>query len=307
MEDICYVAEFTTNPMGNLNLLMRMTEKAAEAGCTLIKMQKKDVRTFYKPEKLAMKYDSPYGKTYGDYRELFEFSEEDFERFDKKCKEVGIGWFSTVQDIPSLAFLLKFDLPIYKIASTNIRNEDLLRAFVSSVPKTKEIVISTAGATTEEIDHAVEMLAGYRHLTILHCVAEYPCSYEDLKLGNIPELIRRYQSPSVDIGYSGHEEGYIPTLAAVALGAKMVERHFCVSRHSFVHHIECSLEPDEYKEMIGLISAAPSRDSLKKYIKELPLEAMKCNFGMSDLEKEFLVNQKYGHKFIRGKAEIRDS
>ncbi len=305
MEDIRYVAEFTTNPMGNLNLLMKMTEKAAEAGCTLIKMQKKDVRTFYKPEKLAMKYDSPYGKTYGEYRELFEFSEEDFIRFDKKCTEEGIGWFSTVQDIPSLEFLLKFDLPIYKIASTNIRNEELLRAFVSNVPKSKEIVISTAGATTGEIDRAVKMMAGYRHLTILHCVAEYPCSFEDLKLGNVPELIRRYQSPSVDIGYSGHEEGYVPTLVAVALGAKMVERHFCVSRHSFVHHIECSLEPDEYKEMIRIIRAAPSSDSLMKYIQELPKEAMSCNFGMSELEKEFLIHQKYGHKFIREGAEIR--
>lgn len=305
MKDIRYIAEFTTNPMGNFNLLMKMAERAAEAGCSLIKMQKKDVKTFYKPEKLAMKYDSPYGKTYGEYREMFEFGEEDFARFDKKCKQLGVGWFSTVQDIPSLEFLLKFDLPIFKVASTNIRNEDLLRAIVGTVPKSKEIVVSTAGATLGEINKAVEMLSGYRHLTILHCVAEYPCSYNDVKLGNIPELIRRYQSPSVDIGYSGHEEGYIPTLAAIALGAKMVERHFCVSRHSFVHHIECSLEPDEFHDMVQTVEAAPDRGALTHYIDQLPEDALKCNFGMSEMERDFLIDQKYGHKYINDKAEMR--
>lgn len=306
MDTIRYIAEFTTNPMGNLNLLLKMVEHAARVGCTLIKMQKKDVKTFYSPAKLAMKYDSPYGKTYGEYREMFEFGEEDFLRFDKKCKECGIHWFSTVQDIPSLDFLLKFDLPIYKVASTNIRNLDLFQAIVSNVPKSKEIVISTAGATIEEIDRAVNILADYKHLTILHCVAEYPCPDSDVKLGNIPELIRRYKSDKIDIGYSGHEEGYIPTLVAVALGAVMVERHFCLSRHSFVHHIECSLEPEEYHEMIEIIKGAATKEDLMHYVSELPPDAMEHNFGMSALEKDFLINQKYGHKFIQSKAEMAE-
>lgn len=304
MEDVRFIAEFTTNPMGNLNLLLKMVERAAEAGCSLIKMQKKDVKTFYDPKKLAAPYDSPFGKTYGEYREMFEFDEEDFRRFDRKCKDCGINWFSTVQDIPSLEFLLKFDLPIFKIASTNIRNTDLIQAVTNSVPKTKEVVISTAGATMEQIDQAVNLLSGYQKLTILHCVAEYPCPDEDVKLGNIVELIDRYKSDKIDIGYSGHEEGYTATLAAISMGAQMIERHFCISRRSFVHHIECSLEPEEYGDLIRTVKAAPSRKSLESYVSQLPEKAMEHNFGMSELEKEFLINQKYGHKFIKDKTDM---
>jgi len=304
VDDIRFIAEFTTNPMGNLNLLLRMVEKAAEAGCSLIKMQKKDVDTFYSAEKLALPYDSPYGKTYGDYRRMFEFSKEDFIRFDKACGEHNIAWFSTAQDIPSLNFVAEFDLPIYKVASANIRNIDLIKEVVALIPKDKEIVISTGGATQKEIDTAVGLLCDYRRLTILHCVAQYPCALEDCKMGNISALIERYKSESIDIGYSGHEEGYIPSLAAISLGAKMIERHFCISRKSFVHHIECSLEPEEYRELIDTAKRASCPADLKKYMSQLPTKALSTKFAMSDVEKEFLVEQKYGHKYLKNHSEI---
>jgi N-acetylneuraminate synthase len=130
-----FVAEFTTNRMGNLNVLLRMVERAAWAGASLIKMQKKDVETFYAKEKLDAPYDSPYGKTYRDYRSIFEFGREDFERFDRACKQHGIGWFSTVQDIPSLEFMLGFDLPVYKLASSNARNRPLLEECARQIPR----------------------------------------------------------------------------------------------------------------------------------------------------------------------------
>ena len=85
-----FVAEFTTNHMGNLNVLLRMAEEAKRSGADYIKMQKKDVEHFYSREKLASEFVSPYGKTYYDYRRIFEFSGEDFQRFDSKCRELGI-------------------------------------------------------------------------------------------------------------------------------------------------------------------------------------------------------------------------
>ena len=297
MEEIRYVAEFTTNHLGNLNLLLKMVDKAAECGCTLIKMQKKDVKSFYTQEKLATKYESPYGHTYGEYREMFEFDHEDFERFDKQCKKNKISWFSTVQDIPSLDFLIEYDLPMYKIASTNIRNKQLLEEMAKKIPIEKEIVISTGGATIDEIDLAVKTFSSFKKLTILHTVAEYPCPMIHCKLGNISELIRKYKSEKVDIGYSGHEEGYLPSIVAVSLGCKMIERHFCISRHSFAHHIECSLEPDEYQKFIQLVSNS-TEDELKKYQEMIPKDAMRSWFGMSDVEHSFLIDQKYGHKYL---------
>ena len=305
MKAVRFIAEFTTNPMGNLNLLLKMTEAAADAGCTLIKMQKKDVKSFYSPEKLATPYDSPFGKTYGEYREMFEFSKEDFDRFDKKCRECGVGWFSTAQDAPSLEFLLQYDLPIYKIASTNIRNKNLMGAFLSEIPKDKEVVVSTGGATLEEIENAVNLLHPFKKINILHCVAEYPCKDSHCRLGNIPELKRRFESETVSIGYSGHEEGIIPSLVAVGLGADMIERHFCISRTSFVHHIECSLEPEEYREMVQRIKNANSREALvEQYRGQLDEEAFKTQFNMSDMEKSFLLDKKYGREYMGDHSEI---
>jgi len=304
MDGIRFIAEFTTNPMGNFNLLMKMVEKAAESGCSLIKMQKKEVDSFYTPEKLNTPYESPYGKTYGEYRRIFEFDEHDFARFDQRCKTYGIQWFATAQDIPSLDFIIKFDLDIYKIASVNASNSELISAILANVPKEKEIVMSVGGATLSEIENSLNRLAKYRKITVLHCVAEYPCEIANLRLGNIPELRRLFESPNIEIGYSGHEEGYIPSLVAIGLGAKMVERHFCVSRASFVHHIECSLEPEEYRELIRITKEAPSYSALLSYQEQLPAEAMNSFFGMSNLESDFLLGQRYGTKYIKETSEI---
>jgi N-acetylneuraminate synthase len=304
MEDICFVAEFTTNPMGNLNLLLKMTREAKAAGCSLIKMQKKDVGSFYSKQKLESPYISPYGKTFRDYREIFEFDEYQFKRFDEECRSVGIGWFATAQDIPSLEFLARFDLPIYKVASTNIGNEALLRGIAADIPKSKELVVSTAGASLWQIENALNILSGFSKTWVLHCVAEYPCPNANCKLGNIPELRSRFESPDVAIGYSGHEEGYLPTLAAVSHGAKMVERHFCVSRESFVHHIECSLEPAEYAELIGIIRNAASAEELAQYRDKLPPGALSASFTMSEKEADFLVEGKYGRKYIGSRSSF---
>lgn len=244
-----FVAEFTTNHMGNFNLLIEMAKDAKTSGANYIKMQRKDVESFYTQEKLNSEYLSPYGKTYREYRKIFEFTNEDFERFDTLCKDIGIKWFTTIQDIPSMREMLKFDLPMYKIASCNSNNKEFLAAIKANVPKDKILVISVAGRRLEDIEKIIKQFDGYK-LYILHCVAEYPCLPEHLHLGNIKRLKQEFENSDIKIGYSGHETGFIPSLAAIDFGASLVERHFCKSRNSFVHHIECSLEPNEFVEMI---------------------------------------------------------
>ncbi|HEX4457400.1 MAG TPA: N-acetylneuraminate synthase family protein [Polyangia bacterium] len=295
-----FVAEFTTNHMGNLNVLLRMTEEAAKAGCSLIKMQKKDVETFYSKEKLDAPYESPYGKTYRDYRSIFEFGAEDYARFDRKCKEMGVGWFSTVQDIPSLHFMLQFDVSTFKIASSNARNRPLLEECARVIPTTKELVISVAGSTPQQIEEALAIFPSHK-IWLLHCVAQYPCPVDKLRLGNIGEMRRRFASDRVRIGYSGHEEGVTPSLAAVAMGAEMVERHFCLSRHSFVHHIECSLEPDDFRLMVD---SATSPEKIEAARASLPATAFENHFGMTEREKSFLVEQTYGNRYLHEGSEL---
>src|SRR5262249_60483888 len=91
------------------------------------------------------------------------------------------------------------------------------------------------------------------------------------------------------------EEGVPPSLAAIAMAAEVVERHFCLSRHSFVHHIECSLEPDEFKAMV---EGARRPEALAAARKSMPAAALAHHFGMSDAEKTFLVEQTYGKRFL---------
>lgn len=289
-----FVAEFTTNHMGNLNVLLRMVEKAAWAGCSLIKMQKKDVESFYSQDKLNSHYESPYGKTYRDYRSIFEFDREDFERFDRKCKEQKVGWFSTVQDIPSLHFMLDFGLTHFKVASSNARNREMLLECANTIPRDSTIVISVAGSTLQQIEDALSLFP-HHNIWVLHCVAQYPCPQENLRLGNIAEMKRRFGSDRVRIGYSGHEQGVVPSLGAIDMGAEMVERHFCLSRHTFVHHIECSLEPEEFRQLVDM-AADPQRVAQARSY--LPPVAFARGFGMSDVEKSFLVDQTYGTRFL---------
>ena len=295
-----FVAEFTTNHMGNLNLLLRMVEAANWAGADLIKMQKKDVDSFYSEEKLNSSYESPYGKTYRDYRTIFEFDHADYRRFDAKCEAENIPWFSTIQDAGSYDFMEPYDLPIYKVASINARNVNFLKATAERISDDRRIVISVAGSELGEIERAIELFPHHR-INILHCVAQYPCPEDQLKLGNIPVLKREFGDERIKIGYSGHEVGIEPSLAALALGAEMIERHFALSRHSFVHHIECSLEPDEFQRMVAI---ARSVKDLSPYIETLPREALASSFGMSPTEKDFLIDHQYGRKYLHDKSKF---
>lgn len=286
------VAEFTTNHMGNLNILFRMAEKAKEAGATIIKMQKKDVETFYSPEKLNSKFDSPYGSTYRDYRSIFEFELEDFKRFDAKCIELGIPWYTTIQDIPSIKFFVdNFNLPMVKIASCNSKNEKLLHTIKEAFPG-KPVVISIGGTELNSVLDTVDLFND-RQIYIQQCTSTYPCPLNQLFLGNISKLKETFKdNTNVHIGYSGHEEGYIPSIIAASMGAEIIERHFCLSRHSFVHHIECSLEPNEFKEMCTLIDQVPAMTSV--------------GFGLKESEHKFLIDGAYkGQDFLGNKATIK--
>jgi sialic acid synthase SpsE len=294
------VAEFTTNHLGNLNLLLRMVEAAAAAGSDLIKVQKKDVESFYSAEKLAAPYDSPYGHTYREYRQIFEFSYDNFVRFDEHCQANGIRWFATAQDVRSLEFLLGFDLPMIKVASCNARNYPFLKEVVKSVPSSVPIVVSLAGSTVHDIERVVDLFADH-WLWLLHCVAEYPCAAHRLRLGNIMELRRRFGAPNVSIGYSGHEVGIEPSVAAMELGAAMIERHFCISRHSFAHHIECSLEPGEFARLVELSHSPGERAKIAALVDP---RAYRQDFGMTSVERNFLVKQAYGRDYLNTKSRF---
>jgi N-acetylneuraminate synthase len=184
------------------------------------------------------------------------------------------------------------NLPMLKVASSNARKFDFIRE-VNDALGERPVVLSVAGSTLQEIKQAVGIF-GERSIYVLHCVAEYPCRSANLRLGNIPRLIHEFADrPNVKIGYSGHEIGILPSIWAVRSGAEMVERHFCLSRHSFVHHIECSLEPHQFAKLVEAGGVLPS---------PIIQEAFKCDFGMTKTEAEFLKKQTYGKSFLGRKS-----
>jgi N-acetylneuraminate synthase len=296
-----FIAEFTTNHMGNLNLALEMARKAKEVGVTAIKMQKKEVESFYTQEKLNRLYKSPYGETYRDYRKTFEFDANQFDIFADECLRLEVPWYVTVQDIPSLEWIRDNFKSMwrYKFSSSNLRNHELLVRAYRMLPLETEIVLSTAGATLQDIENALLHFRDFDRVWLLHCVAEYPTKRENLRLGNIPVLKKKFGDDKIKIGYSDHSQELMASWTALYLGAEMIERHFCLSRHSFVHHIDCASTPEEFEHLIHHAEHAGFPAFKPYYDGYLETHgAGKVEFGMTKMEKSFLVDQTYGEDYL---------
>ncbi len=160
-----------------------------------------------------------------------------------------IIWFASCWDEESVDFIDRFNPPCYKIASACLTDDNLLRHIRA---KGKPVILSTGMSTLEEIDHAVEML-GKKDLIILQSTSTYPADYIELDLKVITELRKRYEVP---VGYSGHETGIATTVAAVALGACMVERHITLERSMWGSDQAASLGPSGITRLVRDIRLA---------------------------------------------------
>lgn len=243
----CYIiAEIGINHNGDVDLAKRLISIAVAAGCDAVKFQKRTVEIVYSAEELARPRESPFGNTNGDLKYGLEFDYDDFAEIDRYCNEVKISWFASCWDEPSVDLINRFDVPCYKIASASLTDDHLLRHTRATG---KPILLSTGMSTIEEIDHAVEVL-GKDNLAILHASSTYPAYYEELNLLAIRTLEERYGVP---VGYSGHESGLPSSVAAVALGACIVERHITTDRAMWGSDHAASLEPNGITKLVSYI------------------------------------------------------
>jgi len=234
----CYVvAEIGINHNGDIGLAKQLIDVAEAAGCNAVKFQKRTIDVVYTLEELAKPRESPFGETNGDLKYGLEFGLGEYQEVNRYCHEVDIAWFASCWDEASVDFIDQFNVPCYKIASASLTDDNLLRY---TRAKGKPIILSTGMSSLEEIDHAVEVL-GEKNLVLLHAVSTYPSNYDELNLRVIPELKKRYGVP---VGYSGHETGLPSSVAAVTLGACMVERHVTMSRAMWGSDQAASLEPN---------------------------------------------------------------
>ncbi len=240
----CYViAEIGINHNGDINLAKKLVDAAVTAKCNAVKFQKRTIEVVYSSEELSRPRESPFGSTNGELKYGLEFGKKEFAEIDRYCKQSNITWFSSCWDEFSVDFIEQFKVPCYKIASASLTDDNLLRHIRS---KGHPILLSTGMSTLEQIDHAVEVL-GKEDLAILHSTSTYPALYEELNLRVIPMYKQRYGVP---VGYSGHETGLSTSIASVAMGACMLERHITLDRAMWGSDQAASVEPQGFAHMV---------------------------------------------------------
>jgi N-acetylneuraminate synthase len=261
------VAEIGINHNGDIDIVKRLIDLAKFSGCNAVKFQKRTVDVVYSKEELDKPRESPFGDKNRDLRYGLEFELEEYQEIHRYCREKAILWYASCWDEGSVDFIDPFDVPCYKIASPSLTDDNLVRYVLS---KRRPVILSTGMSTIEQIDHAVDIV-GKKDLIILHATSTYPSYYEELNLSLIPVLKERYKVP---IGYSGHETGLPSSVAAVALGACMVERHITLDRAMWGSDQAASLGPNGIIKLISEIRLVETSmgDGVKRvYEREKPI------------------------------------
>lgn len=267
------IGEVGINANGDIDLAKRLITLAAWAGCEAVKFQKRTVDVVYTAEELARPRESPFGTTNGDLKRGLEFGESEYQQIAEHCVETGIMWSASPWDIASVDFLEKFDVPFYKVASASLTDLELLARIRDTG---RPVILSTGMSNPDEIADAVYTLCPFEdgpidNLMLLHCTSTYPTATEELNLSVIPKLREEWGVP---VGFSSHESGIIASVAAVALGACVIERHITRSRDMWGSDQAASLEPLELAEMVSQIRTVETAlgDGIKVvYPSELPI------------------------------------
>jgi sialic acid synthase len=248
------IAEIGHNHQGDVEKAKELFDRAKECGASAVKLQKRDNETLFTREAFNRPYDNEnsFGPTYGLHRQALELSKEELRELKEYAAELGIDYFATPFDIPSADLLEELGVTFYKIASGDLTNTPLLRHVARFG---KPMLISTGGATIEDVDRAVNtVLAINSQLCVMQCTAAYPADYAELDLRVIQTYRERY--PECVIGYSGHDNSISMPLVAYLLGARVIEKHFTLNRvMKGTDHI-FSLEPAGLRRVVRDLTRA---------------------------------------------------
>jgi len=253
MSKTIIIAEAGVNHNGDINAAKMLIDAAADAGADYVKFQT------FKAEKLVSKsaqkadyQNTNTGNTKESQLEMLqklELSEADHYLLLDYCKQKNIQFFSTAFDLESLDFLKKLGLTLFKVPSGEITNLPYLEKLAGMAD---EIIISTGMATMDEINGAITALKGKSDakITVLHCNTEYPTPFGDVNLRAMDTIKERF---GVEVGYSDHTPGIEVPIAAVSLGATVIEKHFTLDKTLPGPDHAASLEPAELKSMVTAI------------------------------------------------------
>jgi N-acetylneuraminate synthase len=238
LEEPYFIGEIGINHNGDLQIAKKLIDAIFACSWNCAKFQKRNPDVSVPEEQKKIMKETPWGNmTYLEYKYKIEFGKKEYDYIDKYCKEKPIDWTASVWDLDSLEFIVNYDIPFIKIPSALLTNNELL---IASTKSQKPIILSTGMSTLEEIDNAVNILEKYsKSYVIMHCNSSYPAKAEDLNLNVIRTFKERYNCA---IGYSGHEYDLEPSVMAVTLGAKIIERHITLSHEMWGTDQKASLE-----------------------------------------------------------------
>lgn len=236
------VSEVNSSHNGSMELAKQMIDASVEIGCDCVKFQSWSVSSLYS----RTYYDAnPISKR---FVKKFSMSPEQLKELSEYCKGKGISFSSTPYSEEEVDFLIEeCEVPYIKIASMELNNPIFLR-YIGE--KKVPVVLSTGMSTFKEVDEAVEILhaAGIEQMVILHCVSIYPAVLSDVNLNNIIGLRERFSMHP--IGFSDHTEGDIASVAAVSLGAAVIEKHLTLDRSVVGMDNGMATEPSDFKKLV---------------------------------------------------------
>ena len=245
------IAEAGVNHNGSFALACKLVDAAKEAGADCVKFQtfKADKIVSHTAQKAAYQKNTTGEGPQSDMLKKLELSYDDFRRLKRYCDEKGICFLSTPFDLDSIQFLNTIDMPFWKIPSGEITNLPYLLALAET---RKPVVMSTGMCEIGEIEEAIRILQenGTPLIKLLHCNTEYPTPFEDVNLKAMLTLKERF---GMDVGYSDHTKGIEVPIAATALGATIIEKHFTLDKTMEGPDHKASLEPNELAAMITSI------------------------------------------------------
>lgn len=254
------IGEIGINHNGEVEIAKELIRKAHHAGMDAVKFQKRTPEICVPKEQQTQMRNTPWGYiSYLDYRHKVEFTDKEYSEIDSLCKELGITWFVSVWDEPSVDFIEKFQPVCYKVPSASLTDLPLLKKIRTTG---RPIILSTGMSTMDQIQKAVNEI-GNENLLITHATSSYPCPPEELNLKMIETLTNQFDCP---VGYSGHEVGLVPSAVAVALGASLVERHITLDRAMWGSDQAASVEPQGMEKLVKYIRVTEKSlgDGVKK-------------------------------------------
>jgi N,N'-diacetyllegionaminate synthase len=252
---VCIIAEAGVNHNGSLDLAKRLIDEAASAGADAVKFQTFKAENLVSHSAVKANYQqdtTDKNETQFEMIKKLELDLSDHQILQKHCEEKKILFLSAPFDLDSIDLLENMELVLFKIPSGEITNLPYLRKIAS---KNKPVIMSSGMADLGEIEDALEILTmgeiKRKDIIVLHCNTEYPTSFEDVNLKAMQTIAAAF--PGINVGYSDHTLGIEVSIAAVAIGAKVIEKHFTLDKQMEGPDHKASLEPLELKAMISSI------------------------------------------------------